>query len=329
MSSRGRPSRSAILARLDGLRADLDQFGGLPSLDRAWAIWDDIWRADAHHSTAIEGNTLSARDVDRLLGSGRAGHGELVEYVEVRAYADAARWVYGHARPESAPWISERRLTLTEVRETHKQVVEPVWLMEPPRGLLESEGPGAFRRHDIRRFASGMQPPPWTEVPQLMTDWVEAACAPLPDRQHPIEMLAQLHTEFERVHPFRDGNGRVGRLLANLLMVRHGYPPLVIRNRQRDRYLAALARADRGELGPLSELLGRAAIDSLESFVLPAAAGREDLVPLAALVTPELSRGALTQAVRRGRLRAVRRSGAYYSTRAWVSAYLASRRGRS
>ncbi len=66
----------------------------------------------------------------------------------------------------------------------------------------------------------------------------------------------------------------------------------------------------------------------LETFVLPASASAADLLPLQALASPELSCAALTQAVRRGRLRAVRRSGAYYSTRPWVEEYAASRRGR-
>lgn len=327
MATRGRPSRPGILARLDRLRTDLDDLGGLADPERAWNLWGEIWRADAHHSTAIEGNTLSPREVDRLLDTGKAGGRELADYLEVHAYAGAARWVYGQARPESAPWVSGQRVMLAEVREVHRLVVEPVWLIEPPSHLAEGEGPGSFRRHDLRPFSSGLRPPPWTEVPQLMTDWVDAASARLPERRHPIELLAQLHAAFERIHPFRDGNGRTGRLLMNLLLVRHGYPPVVVRNRQRDRYLATLASADRGDLGPLTELIGRAAIDSLESFVLPASAGPGDLLPLAVLASRELSRGALTQAVRRGRLRAMRRSGTYYSTRAWVAEYVASRRG--
>lgn len=328
MAARGRPSLVTILSRLDLLRSDLDRLGGLPFPSPADEVWGEIWRADAHHSTAIEGNTLTAREVDRLLDTGRAGRRRLAEYLEVRAYADAARWVYDQARPETAPWVSGRQLTLTEVREIHRRVVEPVWLVEPPRSLDAREGPGSFRRHDITRFSSGMRPPSWTEVPHLMTDWVGAACSPLPERLHPIELLAQLHVGFERVHPFRDGNGRTGRLLVNLLLVRHGYPPLVVRNRQRDRYLTALGRADRGDLGPLTHLLAGAAIDSLESFLLAASAEEDDLLPLATLASEELSRGALAQAVRRGRLRAVRRSGSYYSTRAWLAEYSASRRGR-
>ncbi|MGH2763268.1 MAG: Fic family protein [Thermoleophilaceae bacterium] len=327
MPPRGRPTRSAILARFDALREDLDRLGGVPAPDRADEAWDEIWRADVHHSTAIEGNTLSPREVAALLETGEAiGRHDLSEYVEVRAYADAAMWAYGQARSHADPWLSGEKLTLTEIREVHRQVVGPVWLMDPPPGLGTEEGPGAFRRNDIREFPSGMKPPPWTEVPHLMTDWVAVVAAPVPEGRHLLTSLAQLHAGFERIHPFRDGNGRVGRLLLNLLLVRHGHPPLVVRRQQRRRYLAALARADRGDLGPLTELFARAALDSLERFVLPAYASQADLLPLAALETDDLSRAALAQAVRRGRLRAVRRRGSSYSSRAWVDEYKASRR---
>jgi Uncharacterized conserved protein len=73
------------------------------------------------------------------------------------------------------------------------------------------------------------------------------------------------HAAFERIHPFIDGNGRVGRLLTNLLLVRLGYPPAIIQKRQRERYLKALAQADRSDAGPLGELIARAVIDNLTS----------------------------------------------------------------
>ena len=73
--------------------------GGLPSPAEASDIWEGIWFAEAHHSTAIEGNTLVYRQVEELLRHGRAiGDKELREYMEVKGYADAAEWVYGQAQ---------------------------------------------------------------------------------------------------------------------------------------------------------------------------------------------------------------------------------------
>lgn len=322
----GRPSRRALLARVDATRAELDAFGGLPAPDLTGGLWRDIWRDDVHHSTAIEGNTLTAAQVRLLLEEDKAaGRADLAEYLEVRGYADAADWVYAHAISPASGWQATDALTITEIREIHRRVTELPWRVRPPRPLDEGEGPGTYRRHDIRRFDSGMRPPAWTEVAALMSGWVRRASTAAPAGWHPIEHLASLHADLERIHPFRDGNGRTGRLVLNLQLVRRGYPPAVIQRRQRDRYLRALARADRDDIGLLTELIARAVEDSLERFLLPAVAADQDLVPIRALAGQRLSEGAMTQAIRRGRMRGVRRDGRWCSTRRWLEDYLAAR----
>jgi hypothetical protein len=123
-----------------------------------------------------------------------------------------------------------------------------------------------------------------------------------------------------------DGNGRTGRLLTNLVLVRLGYPPAIIYKRDRSRYLAALARSDQGDHGPLGEMIARAILDNLMRFVLPAIAGPARLVPLEALASPDLAVGSLRKAALRGRLRAVRTTtGSWRSSKQWVDAYRANR----
>jgi len=68
MTGPGRPSRAIVYARLDAAVDELQhRLGGLPSTVEAQEIWDDIWVHEAHHSTAIEGNTLVLRQVEELL----------------------------------------------------------------------------------------------------------------------------------------------------------------------------------------------------------------------------------------------------------------------
>lgn len=327
---RGRPSRASIYAALDQGVDDLWRVGGLPSATEANAIWRGIWHEETHNSTAIEGNTLALNQVRALLEEGRAvGDRELREYLEVQAYADAAHWVYGQALATDAS-RPDRLLTLTELRQIHRLVVEAVWKHFPPQDFLAEEGPGLFRRHNLAPFPGGMQPPGTAEVPGMVDEWLGLVRKGPSRGQHLMEHLAEIHTRFERIHPFRDGNGRTGRLIVNLLLVRRSYPPAIIYNRDRAKYIRALNRADRdSDIGPLAELLARSVNDSINRFLLPALAGPHRLVPLAALARPQLAASALRLAAERGRLRAQRQGARWYSTRQWVDEYLASRYQRA
>jgi Fic family protein len=324
----GRPTRVAIYERLRVQIAELrEELGGLPSPDEAAVIWREIWLEEAHHSTAIEGNTLVLKQVEQLLAEGRAvGGKELSEYMEVRGYADAADWVYGQALDPGA-WSSGELLSLTELRHVHSLALTPVWDVAPHPSAAPKERPGSFREHDIRPFPGGMRPPLWSEVPAKIKDWIEEVQA-LRVRHEGIdpEALAKVHARFEQIHPFLDGNGRTGRLVLNLLLVRLGYPPAIIFKGDRRRYLAALQSSDRGDHGPLGELIARAILDNLHRFVVPAVAGPSRLVPLPALASERISANALRVAATRGRLKASKAAdGTWRSTRAWVEEYLAKR----
>jgi Fic family protein len=172
-------------------------------------------------------------------------------------------------------------VSLAEVRHVHSLAMTPAWDVAPHPQATDREAPGSFREHDIERFPGGMQPPPWTEVPALMRDWIANAQG-LRDLDEAIlaESLGSLHARFEQIHPFLDGNGCAGRLVLNLLLVRLGIPPAIIYKGDRSRYLAALRRADSGDPGPLGEFLARAVLDNLYKFVVPAVEGPPRLVPL-------------------------------------------------
>ncbi len=327
---RGRPARSAVYERLRIQIGELrERLGGLPSPVEAEGIWRGIWLEEAHHSTAIEGNTLVLKQVEQLLSEGRAvGNKELAEYLEVRGYADAANWVYGQAI-DPGDWSTGALLSLSEVRHVHRLAMTPAWDVAPHNQAGEMESPGSFRQHDLRPFPAGMSPPSWPEVPRLVSDWLGTVEQLRTAESADPEALAGIHASFERIHPFLDGNGRTGRLVLNLLLVRLGYPPAIVYKGDRSRYLAALRRSDQGDDGPLGELLARAILDNLHRFVVPAIAGPSRLVPLPALASERISANALRVAATRGRLQASKGpDGSWRSTRAWVEEYLAGRYGR-
>ncbi len=129
---RGRPSRGTVYARLETGVAELNtRLGGLPSPNESQFIWSDIWHLEAHHSTALEGNTLVLREVEALLDKGRAvGAKPLKEYMEVQGYGKAAQWVYSQAL-EPSHWHEGHLISVYEVRTIHSVAMTPVWAVAP------------------------------------------------------------------------------------------------------------------------------------------------------------------------------------------------------
>ncbi len=318
---RGRPTTEQLLARVDSEAGVLrDRFGGLPHSLELDHVLREIWLLETHHSTAIEGSSLSEQDVVAVVERDEA-RGTLVEALEVKAYAGAAGWVYETASEAPAG------IGLATVREVHRRVVGPVWATFPP---TTRDIPGAFRTTGVtvgggRRVQLSAAP----AVHADMTDWVAAGRRNTPG--HVIVGIAHRHASFERIHPFTDGNGRVGRLLANWDLVQADYPPMIIRFQERDRYLRALTRADRGDVNGLVELFARAISESINRFILPRLAGDARLVPLRALADGSpYSADYLRQLALSGRLRAVRHGSLWLSSQAALLEYVDSRspRGR-
>jgi len=97
-------------------------------------------------------------------------------------------------------------------------------------------------------------PPPPFEIPGLMQEliaWYRAHKRTL----HPFELALVLHTNFVSIHPFTDGNGRLGRALLNFVLSRNGYPRLYLDLSHREQYLDAVAQGNEGVYQPLVALL--------------------------------------------------------------------------
>lgn len=98
------------------------------------------------------------------------------------------------------------------------------------------------------------------EMRELL-EWYESN-----SKMHPLQRAALFHGKMEKIHPFEDGNGRVGRLLINLILLAEGYPPLIIRKTQRVSYFHALEAFDNGHPGNLVYFLIEKYKDTSEKF---------------------------------------------------------------
>jgi len=167
-----------------------------------------------------------------------------------------------------------------------------------------------------------LTPPSAARVPNLMKEWVEWMEGP-GLRYEPIVRAAIAHHGFEAVHPFEDGNGRTGRLLLNLMLMRTGYPPALLLRDWRVGYIQGLAQADTGNYRPLANLIGRAVEGGLDLY-LGACVAEEDAeyLPLSDLAQlTGYAAAHLGWLIRQGRLEAVKRGGRWYSTLAAVERY--------
>ena len=308
----GRPSLASVLELLDEevelLRTSL---GGLPRAVEADQILREIWIDDVHNSTAIEGNTMTRPQVEDLLERRRTSS-LLVEALEVEGYAKAADWVY-----RVAPDYDH--VPLDVVQEVHRLVVELAWAVEPP---TTRDRPGDWRSTGVAVRGVNVSLPPAIQAD--LRGWSEST----KDRgdRHAIADAAVHHAAFERIHPFVDGNGRVGRLLLNFLLVQRGYPPAVILAEKRPQYLQALRTADGGNPNPLTEVVARAVSGAMSRFLIPKLAGEAKLIPLAALASQTgYSSDYLRQLAQSGKLRALREGRLWLSSKAWLDDYVARR----
>lgn len=239
----------------------------------------------------------------------RQASASLVETMEVEGYARAADWVYRQANDyEGVP--------IAVVSEVHKIAVDLAWKIEPP---VTRDAPGNWRRGPVRVRTVQTTVP--AAIAADLGEWSEST-ANRSDDTHAIIHAAVHHAWFERIHPFIDGNGRVGRLLLNFMLVQHGYPPAIILASDRRRYLQALGTADSGNPNPLAEVIARAVSWTLNRFLIPKLAGEAKLVPLSALAAQSrYSPVYLRRRVLEGKLKAIRDGHLWLSSRAWLADY--------
>ena len=244
------PATLAALDRTDALRADLDAMRPLDA-DRLGAAVQRLRIEWTYHSNAIEGNSLTYGETRALLMHGVTADGKpLKDHLDIQGHREALDYLEQVVR-------SDAPLTLAAVREMHGLLLgEPyeTWA-ETPDGqrVRRTITPGEFKampnhvRTETGETHYYARP---EEVPALMQSLVDVVRDGA-GTVHPVVFASDVHHRFAAIHPFDDGNGRMARLLMNLVLMRAGYPPAVLRQENRPAYYGALAAADGGDLGPL------------------------------------------------------------------------------
>lgn len=248
---------AARLGQLDQLKGWLDSFRPLPQpiLEELKQRYDVRF---TYHSNAIEGNTLTQSETELVLSKGiTIGGKTLIEHLEVIGHEEAINYIETLAQAQ-AP-IGE-----WEIRQIHNLIL---------RKISPTEA-GQYRQLDVKAAGTEYLYPPHYLLPELMGEFVRWLVEDAPN-VHPVMAATEAHYRLVSIHPFRDGNGRTGRLLMNLLLMRAGFPIAVIVNQQRQAYIEALAYGQRSQddIVPLLELVTGAVRESLvETLALVASA---------------------------------------------------------
>ncbi|MDP2656038.1 MAG: Fic family protein [bacterium] len=175
-----------------------------------------------YHSNALEGNTLSLGETKLIVEDGLTVGGHPIrEILEAKSHKEVI---------DQLITVIQKQTPITEslIKKMHKTLVKEI----------DGEMAGKYRKIQVYITGEEKLPPPSREIPKLMKEfwsWFQTQ-----QKTDPINFSAKAHYRFVKIHPFTDGNGRIARVLSNMVLMRAGYPLVIIPLIMRSQYINAL-----------------------------------------------------------------------------------------
>lgn len=258
-----------IFKKLDKLKAELDALRPLNAETNA-RLEQKLNIELTWNSNAIEGNTLTLGETKTFLLYGITAKGRpFRDYIDIAGHKEALDYVENAVK-------SGEPLTQSFCRFLHKVLLgeKPFWSKAvTPEGTATTREicPGEYKRQANSVLTSTGEMFYYTapgEVPSCMTDlfdWYNQQTAGV---AHGIKVACEFHYRFVRIHPFDDGNGRMARLLMNLILMKYGYPIAIIPMKKRSEYIASLESADAsGEIADFIEFIANCVMDTIKLMI--------------------------------------------------------------
>lgn len=210
-------TKESLLSQIDRKKKEFD--GMRPLTEGELARLNEEFTVEyTYNSNAIEGNTLTLRETDLVL------RGLTIDQKPLKDHMEAV----GHK--EAFDFVSELVKEKCEINERVIKQIHYLVLAD------KKDDRGVYRRVPVRIMGAAHEPvQPYLIVPKME----ELLRNYLASKEHIVTKLARFHIEFEGIHPFIDGNGRTGRLLVNLELMKAGYPPIDIKFTDRIAYYNA------------------------------------------------------------------------------------------
>lgn len=252
-----------LLTQLDALKEKVD--GIRPLTETQQRQLDQKLRLDwNYHSNSIEGNTLSASETRAFILHGITAKGKpFRDYIEMKGHDDALKKLDSIVKKDT-------KITESLIKELHKII-----LVDPYTDEAAEINPGHYKTVPNYLYtATGERldflPPEEvaTEMNKLI-NWLNNHIEPPKRRRnkydlHPILIATAFHVRFIQIHPFGDGNGRMARILGNLVLMLCGYTPAIIKLEKRQEYYAMLNLSTLSAPQPLAEMIAEETIRTLQ-----------------------------------------------------------------
>ena len=241
-------SYTPILEQINSLKKSLDSCRPLTPAE-VDAIKEVFLVEHTYNSNAIEGNTLTLQETALVLQGITIDKKPLKDHLEAVGYKEAFQYVEELAK-------QDKDLSEFDIKSIHNLV-----LADRP------EDRGTFRRVNVR-IAGALTNPvqPYLiepKIEELLNNYKEWS-----KTMHIVECVANFHLHFESIHPFIDGNGRTGRLIMNLQLIKEGLPAINIKFADRRKYYDAFDEYSRtGSTEAMTKLVGEAVISRLREMI--------------------------------------------------------------
>jgi Fic family protein len=237
-----------LLREVDKKKAELGLQAPLaPDVEDAYQeqfLYDSIY-----NNNAIEGNQLNREEIELVLKENQVIPGKVFsDHVAVLGYRDALLVAQRYGREGV-------RITEHEIKKLHYTML-----------IDQQQVSGEYRNYNL--MIHGHRPTSYEKVPYKMLQITDARPSEL---RHPIESIGYFHLRLEKIHPFGDGNGRVGRLIINAMLEEAGYPQVIVLVEDKERYYSALNAYDgldgNPQVEPMQKFLAELIIRQLDALL--------------------------------------------------------------
>lgn len=244
----GRTNRATLIMVIDSKKEQLRKMRPLTE-GEVERLREQFMVEFTYNSNAIEGNTLTLKETAMVLEGMTIDQKPMKDHLEAVGHRDAFMYVQD---------IATKEIDLTEgvIKNIHSLVL-----------INRPQDKGVYRAIPVRIMGAYTEPVQPYLIESKMTELL-AANKEREQTMHIIERIARFHLEFEGIHPFIDGNGRTGRLILNLDLIRNGYPPIDVKFTDRKRYYDAFDAYYRdGSAGAMVELIGEYVDKRLDDYL--------------------------------------------------------------